>query len=182
MARAHLMVQREPVAARTSRIDSSVRRAAEEESHMSRLEYWKVDPEGVRAATQLSTYLARSGMDRALLEMVDLRVSQMNGCSYCVDLHARDAVARGLDQRLVNDVAAWREVPFFDERRLRIILDWTVALFFRPDITKVDLAAEQEQTRRNRAAGATRPRIEGVKPSVVVHGTGARMATATTEV
>jgi AhpD family alkylhydroperoxidase len=94
---------------------------------MSRLEYWKVDPEGVRAATQLSTYLARSGMDRALLEMVDLRVSQMNGCSYCVDLHARDAVARGLDQRLVNDVAAWREVPFFDERQ-RAALAWAEAL------------------------------------------------------
>jgi AhpD family alkylhydroperoxidase len=90
---------------------------------MLRLEYWKVDPEGMRAALQLSAHLARSGIDRTLLDMVYLRVSQMNGCSYCVDVHARDAVAHGLDQRLVNDVAAWHDVPFFDERQ-RAALAW----------------------------------------------------------
>jgi AhpD family alkylhydroperoxidase len=94
---------------------------------MLRLEYWKVDPEGMRAATQLSTHLAHSGIDRALLDLVYLRVSQMNGCSYCVDLHARDAVAHGLDQRLVNDVAAWHDVPFFDERQ-RAALAWSEAV------------------------------------------------------
>jgi hypothetical protein len=41
------------------------------------------------------------------------------------------------------------------DRRFRIMLDWTVALFFRPDITKIDLAAEQLQTQQNRAAGAS---------------------------
>jgi AhpD family alkylhydroperoxidase len=94
---------------------------------MLRLEYWKVDPEGMRAAVQLSAHLARSGIDRALLDLVYLRISQMNGCSYCVDTHARDAVAHGLDQRLVNDVAAWRDVPFFDERQ-RAALAWSEAV------------------------------------------------------
>ena len=94
---------------------------------MLRLEYWRVDPDGMRAATQLSTHLGRSGIDRALLDLVYLRVSQLNGCSYCVDLHARDALAHGLDQRLVNDVAAWREVPFFDERQLAA-LAWAEAV------------------------------------------------------
>jgi NADH dehydrogenase len=45
------------------------------------------------------------------------------------------------------------------ERRLRIVLDWTVSLFFRPDITKVDLAIEHEQERRNCAAGALPPLV-----------------------
>ncbi len=94
---------------------------------MLRLEYWRVDPEGVRAAMQPAAHLARSGIDRALLDLVYLRVSQMNGCSYCVDLHARDAVAHGASQRLVNAVAAWREAPFFDERQ-RAALAWAEAL------------------------------------------------------
>jgi NADH dehydrogenase len=46
------------------------------------------------------------------------------------------------------------QMPRWD-RRFRIMLDWTVALFFRPDITKIDLAAEQLQTQQNRAAGAS---------------------------
>ncbi len=94
---------------------------------MLRLEYWRADPDGVRAASELSTHLAHSGMDRALLEMVYLRVSQINGCSYCVDEHAREAVALGLDQRLVNDVAAWRDVSFFDDRQ-RAALAWAEAV------------------------------------------------------
>jgi NADH dehydrogenase len=47
------------------------------------------------------------------------------------------------------------QMPRWDTR-LRIALDWTVALFFRPDLTKVDLADEHEQERRNCAAGGTR--------------------------
>ena len=94
---------------------------------MLRLEYWRIDPEGMRAVMQVAAHLAKSRIDHALLDMVYLRVSQMNGCSYCVDLHARDAVAHGLDQRLVNDVAAWEDVPFFDERQ-RAALAWSEAV------------------------------------------------------
>ena len=71
------------------------------------------------------------------------------------------AVAKVFGVRLTGFVAWWVrrtyylfQMPRWD-RRLRIVLDWTVALFFRPDITKVDLAVEQDQARRNRAAGVT---------------------------
>ena len=70
------------------------------------------------------------------------------------------AVAQVFGVRITGFVAWWLrrtyylfEMPRWD-RRLRIVLDWTVALFFRPDITKVDLSVEQDQTRRNCAAGA----------------------------
>ena len=63
------------------------------------------------------------------------------------------------------------------ERRLRIILDWTVALFFRPDITKVDLAPEWDQARRNAPAGMTRPRDERPMPSALVPSADSRKAT-----
>jgi NADH dehydrogenase len=72
------------------------------------------------------------------------------------------AVAEIFGVRVTGFVAWWLrrtyylfEMPRWD-RRLRMVLDWTVALFFRPDITKVELAVEQDQTRRNCAAGASR--------------------------
>jgi len=69
------------------------------------------------------------------------------------------AVAQVMGVRLTGFPAWWIrrtyylfQMPRWD-RRLRMILDWTVALFFRPDITKVDLAVERDQHLRNRAAG-----------------------------
>jgi NADH dehydrogenase len=74
--------------------------------------------------------------------------------------HTR-AVAQVMGVRLTGFPAWWLrrtyyllQMPRWD-RRLRIVLDWTVALLFRPDITKVDLAVEREQRLQNRAAGAT---------------------------
>jgi NADH dehydrogenase len=71
------------------------------------------------------------------------------------------AVAQVFGVRLTGFLAWWLrrtyylfEMPRWD-RRLRMVLDWTVALFFRPDITKVDLSVEQDQTRRNCAVGAS---------------------------
>ncbi len=72
------------------------------------------------------------------------------------------AVAQVMGVRLTGFPAWWLRRTYYLlqmprwERRLRIILDWTVALFFRPDITKVDLAGERDQERRNSPAGSTR--------------------------
>jgi NADH dehydrogenase len=78
--------------------------------------------------------------------------------------HSR-AVAQVMGLRLTGFPAWWVrrtyylfQMPRWD-RRLRIVLDWTVALFFRPDVTKVDLAAERDQTRRNCAAGSRPIRV-----------------------
>ncbi len=82
------------------------------------------------------------------------------------------AVARVFGVRLTGIVAWWLrrtyylfQMPRWD-RRLRIVLDWTVALFFRPDITRVDLRSEREQTR---ADSADRPRAD-VRPVAVAQG------------
>ena len=78
--------------------------------------------------------------------------------------HTR-AVASVLGVRVTGFPAWWLrrtyylfQLPRWD-RRLRVVLDWTVALFFRPDITKVDLAVESDQARRNCAEGATASRV-----------------------
>ena len=80
-------------------------------------------------------------------------------------------VAQVFGVRLTGFIAWWIrrtyylfQMPRWD-RRLRMILDWTVALFFRPDITKVDLAREQDQSRRNGAAGSARLTAQVQSPS-----------------
>jgi AhpD family alkylhydroperoxidase len=62
-----------------------------------------------------------------LYDLVKLRASQLNGCAYCVDKHARDLERRGVPPRTVYGVAAWRESPFFDDEQ-RVALAFTEAL------------------------------------------------------
>lgn len=81
-----------------------------------RLDYAAVAPDGYRALGRVHRYVADSGLEEELIHLVYLRVSQMNGCGYCVDLHYRDAVACGTDPRKINSVITWREAPFFTKR------------------------------------------------------------------
>ncbi len=59
---------------------------------------------------------AGSALDLLTAELVKVRVSQINGCAYCVDLHATKAFDGGEDVRRLHAVAVWREAPFFDDR------------------------------------------------------------------
>jgi len=66
----------------------------------------------------------KSGLEPALIELVKLRASQINGCAYCLDMHTKDARARGeTEQRL----CAWRETPFYTGRE-RAALAWAEAV------------------------------------------------------
>jgi AhpD family alkylhydroperoxidase len=87
----------------------------------------QIAPEGYKAFRPLYDYIAASGLDRALVDLVFLRVSQINGCAYCVDLHWRDALKAGDDPRKINCVITWREAPFFSDRE-RAALAWTDSL------------------------------------------------------
>ena len=72
-------------------------------------------PEGYKAWYQLSKAVYSSGLDGSLLNLVMLRASQLNGCAYCLDLHAREAREAGEDQRRLDTLAGWRDAPWFDE-------------------------------------------------------------------
>ncbi len=80
-----------------------------------RLNMAELAPEGYKAMLGLEGYV-RKNVDATLLELVKLRASVLNGCSFCVDMHSRDALAAGESSRRLFAVAAWREGPFFDER------------------------------------------------------------------
>nr|WP_253858853.1 carboxymuconolactone decarboxylase family protein [Prauserella alba] len=63
----------------------------------------------------MESFLASSDVPHGLLHLLKLRVSQINGCGFCVDMHARDAAADGESTERVNGVAAFREMPYFTE-------------------------------------------------------------------
>ena len=93
----------------------------------SRLDYYNAAPGAVRALIGLETYLARSGLEKPLRELVKLRASQLNGCAYCIDMHWRDARKDGEDERRLYLLSAWRESPGYSERE-RAALAWTEAV------------------------------------------------------
>ena len=82
----------------------------------TRLEFPELIPEGYRALVQLSVYLSRCGLEAGLLHLVNLRVSQINGCAYCVDKHSDDALREGDSEQRVHNVVVWEESPFYTER------------------------------------------------------------------
>jgi AhpD family alkylhydroperoxidase len=87
----------------------------------------QVTPEGYKAFGPLYQYIETSGLDRKLIDLVFLRVSQINGCSYCVDLHWRDLVKAGEDQRKLNSLVTWKEAPVFSARE-GAALTWAESL------------------------------------------------------
>jgi len=78
-----------------------------------RLDYRKAAPDGIKSLFAAHPYVT-AAVPRPLLDLVWLRVSQINGCAYCIDLHSREAVEHGASQRKVHNVAGWWESPLFD--------------------------------------------------------------------
>ncbi|MGB6869867.1 MAG: carboxymuconolactone decarboxylase family protein [Acidobacteriaceae bacterium] len=93
----------------------------------SRVDYGKASPDGIAAMRGLENYVRLCGLDPALLELVRLRASQINGCAYCVDMHTKDARAAGETEQRLYAVNVWEEAPFFTERE-RAALAWTEAV------------------------------------------------------
>jgi AhpD family alkylhydroperoxidase len=78
----------------------------------------------MRAMFGLGRYLEQSGLEESLLGLVQMRASQINGCANCLDMHTKDARARGESEQRLYLLAAWRESPFYSERE-RAALLWT---------------------------------------------------------
>jgi AhpD family alkylhydroperoxidase len=89
-----------------------------------RLNFYKSGPEAMKAMSALEQQIARSGLEKSLIELVRLRASQINGCAYCIDVHTADARKAGESERRLSTVAVWRETPFFSDTE-RAALEWT---------------------------------------------------------
>jgi len=96
-----------------------------------RLPFRTVFPEAVQAMLALERAVRKSSLEPALLELVRLRASELNGCGYCVDMHTKDARARGEAEQRLYLASVWREAPCYSERE-RAALEWTEALTLLP--------------------------------------------------
>ncbi len=92
-----------------------------------RLKYTQASPEAYRAMAGLGKVVRESGLEPSLLELVKIRASQINGCAYCLDMHTKDARARGETEQRLYGLSAWQESPFYTDRE-RAALEWTEAL------------------------------------------------------
>ncbi len=89
-----------------------------------RIDYRKVAPEAIAALLKVERYVHGCSLEPALLELVRLRASIINGCAYCVDMHTKDARAQGESEQRLYAATVWREAPFFSARE-RAALAWT---------------------------------------------------------
>ena len=80
---------------------------------------------GMRALAGVHLTVARSGLPKSLIDLVYLRASQINGCSYCIDLHARDLRNAGVEAEKLMLVPVWREAESFFSAQERAALAWT---------------------------------------------------------
>ena len=76
-----------------------------------RLDIHSVDPAAHQAVYAMERYVRNSGLDPRLYELIKIRASQLNGCAFCLDMHARAAREAGEDQRRLDVLSAWREAP-----------------------------------------------------------------------
>ena len=95
-----------------------------------RLDYMKIGAEGYRALLGVERYVMNSGLDYSLLHLLKMRVSQINGCAYCLDMHSKEARAGGETEQRLYGLDAWREAPYYTERE-------RAALALAEAITKV---------------------------------------------
>lgn len=93
-----------------------------------RLDAMKAAPGAYKAMSALEGYVRKSAkLEPALLELVRMRASQINGCAFCLDMHSKDARAEGETEQRLYLLNAWREAPFYSDRE-RAALAWTEAV------------------------------------------------------
>jgi AhpD family alkylhydroperoxidase len=92
-----------------------------------RLDIMSASPGALKAMLQLSGYLHKTGFDKKLLDLMYLRVSQINGCAYCIDMHWKDLRAAGETEQRLYGLDAWEESPYYTERE-RAVLAWAEAV------------------------------------------------------
>ena len=108
-------------------------------------EFEKIAPEVRAALTALSKAVGDSGFDKTLIELIKIRASQINGCTFCVQFHLNLARKFGVPQTKLDLVAVWRDAGIFSARELAA-LAWTETL---THVTPSGVADEDFATARN---------------------------------
>jgi AhpD family alkylhydroperoxidase len=98
----------------------------------------KTNSDAYRAMLGVEKYLSKCRIEKSLRELIKLRVSQINGCAYCIDMHWKDARAAGETEQRLYSVTAWRETSYYSERE-------RAGLLFAEELTRcADRAISEE--------------------------------------
>ena len=111
-----------------------------------RLAYHALAPRSARALAQFSA-AAGGGLGQRLKELVNLRISQINGCAFCIDMHWAALVQSGMEPRQLNALAGWREAHRFFDAKDRAALGWAEAVNAIPHRTPSN--ADFEEMKRH---------------------------------
>ncbi|MEL1264168.1 carboxymuconolactone decarboxylase family protein [Pseudoxanthomonas putridarboris] len=110
-----------------------------------RVKYPKYVPEAFRGLLAASQSLHDGKLDKALVDLIFLRVSQINGCAFCLDMHATALRKAGIEPRKIDTVAGWRDSRFFDARE-GAALAWAEQLTALPSGAPADATYEALKT------------------------------------
>lgn len=93
----------------------------------ARLNYLKNSPELTRKVLELSEAVKKSSLGDTLLDLINIRASQLNGCAFCLDMHSKEAKIQGERELRIYHIPIWRESPLFSDAE-KAALEWTEAL------------------------------------------------------
>ncbi|MBK1439260.1 carboxymuconolactone decarboxylase family protein [Parapedobacter sp. ISTM3] len=92
-----------------------------------RIKLSQISKEHVDVLMQTENYIKNSWIPARLMELIKFRVSQINGCAYCLDMHFKEAIHHGESDKRLYSLSAWRECPYYSEKE-RVALDFAESL------------------------------------------------------
>lgn len=112
-----------------------------------------VEPEAYKAMTALEKYISTSSIDPLHKQLIKIRASQINGCTYCIDMHTKDARKLGETEQRIYLLSAWRETDLYSEEE-RVILAMTeeITLIGQDGLTENTYQKALEFFNRNKIA------------------------------
>ncbi len=134
-----------------------------------RINISKVAPQAYDAMLELEKYLATSGLDKKLFELIKTRASQINGCAYCINMHVRDAQQIGETSQRLFLLDAWRETDLFTEKE-------RAALALTEAITLITNGHVPDDVYHVAASKMTDPELAAVIMSIVTINAWNRIA------
>ncbi|MFD3166979.1 carboxymuconolactone decarboxylase family protein [Herpetosiphon sp. NSE202] len=93
----------------------------------ARLDYMATVPEAFKPLLKLSNLAHNSGLEPAIVNLIEIRASQINRCGYCLDMHTKDARSAGETEQRIYGLNAWRDTPYYNQRE-RLALELTEVL------------------------------------------------------
>ncbi len=91
----------------------------------NRLDYYKESPQGVKALGEVYNYVMSSGLEKELIELVFLRVSQINNCAFCLDMHTNSLLKMGVSTQKLALLQAWHEAGDMFSSKEKAALSWS---------------------------------------------------------